>query len=83
MKKNDKSNWKGYDFEQLQYRRILTEARIESQKTRLSEATQTIKDENPLFSLRNARTLFTAISFIDYGVLAVRLYRRIKPLFSK
>ncbi|MDE5643308.1 MAG: hypothetical protein K2F74_01520 [Muribaculaceae bacterium] len=84
MSKNDKTNsWKGYDFDQLTCRRILTSARIEAQKTRLTETARTVKKENPILSMRNARTLFTALSFVDYGVLAIRLYRRIKPLFSK
>ncbi|MDE6098291.1 MAG: hypothetical protein K2G24_05330 [Muribaculaceae bacterium] len=84
MKENrNKQSWQGYDFNELVCRRVLTDARIEAQKTRLAETAQTVKKENPLVSMRNLRSLATAVSFIDYGILAVRLYRRIKPLFSK
>lgn len=78
----DNSTWRGYDFDQLIYQRALSQARIEAQKTRLTETARTVKKDNPLLSMRNARRLFNTFSFIDYAVLAVKLYRRIKPIFS-
>ena len=33
--------------------------------------------------MRNARMLFGTLSFIDYAVLAIKIYRRIKPIFSE
>lgn len=85
MKSNSdtqKKHWKGYDFEQLQYRRIITEARIAAERQRIGETAQMVKQQNPLLSVRNARTLFSAISYIDYAVMAVKIFRKVKPLFS-
>lgn len=79
--KND--NWRGYDFDQLVYQRVRTQARIEAQKTRLADTARSIKNENKLISMRNARMLFGTLSFIDYTVLAIKIYRRIKPIFSE
>lgn len=80
VKKND---WRGYDFDQLVYHRLLTQARLEVEKARLTETVASLKQGTPFMSKGFTRRLFSAFTFVDYAVIAMKLFRKIKPLFSK
>lgn len=78
-----KTDWKGYTFEELQYRKVVLEAAIESQKTRLFESTEKLKSDTPLNFIGDTKGVMRFINFASYGVMAVKLFRTLRPLFKK
>lgn len=75
--------WQGYTLEQIAYERAVALARIEIQKNRMDTGTQRMRAGN--FSLGSAMfsKILSALSYVDYAVIAIQLYRRIAPLFRK
>lgn len=78
-----KTDWKGYTFEELQYRKVVLEAAIESQRVRLLETSEKLKSDTPINFLSNTGAIMRFINFASYGVMAVKLFRTIRPLFKK
>lgn len=84
MNSSDKNNdWRGYDFDQLRYQRLLTKARLEVEKTRIAETAVAFKEGTPFMSKGLTQRILSAFTFVDYAVIATKIFRKIKPLFSK
>lgn len=75
--------WDGYTLEELSYARTLALARIEVEK----EVATVNYDRARKGNLGLSASLFTRITnvltYTDYVVMAIQLYRSISPLFKK
>ena len=80
---NDKNVWPGFTFEELQYQKILTMARIAAQQQRLADSMDNLKQSHPLTPAQGLRKIFNALSVVDYMVMGLKIVRRLRPLFAK
>ena len=74
--------WKGYDMDELRYRRAFVIARMEIEKERMSVAARNLYGG----TMRQTQTgimskVLGSLNYIDYGVLAYRLGKRVFSLF--
>lgn len=84
MESNDKSReWQGYTYEQLVYERALALARIEMEKERASAESERVRRGNFMLSRSLFSRLVSALSYADFLVIGVRMWRKLAPLFSK
>ncbi|MCC8114229.1 MAG: hypothetical protein LIP03_09615 [Bacteroidales bacterium] len=76
------SQWRGYNFDDLRFNRVLSLTRIELEKHKIANDYQALMGNNgrayPLFS-----RLSSAISYADYILIAFKLTRRVLRMFSK
>lgn len=83
MTNANKTKWSGFTLNQLRRERAVTLALIEVEKERANIDYDRARHGN--FGLPGS--IFTrvlgALNYADYLVLAVQLYRRISPIFSK
>lgn len=80
---NTTSSWRGYTLEELRYQRMLALTRVEIEKAKLLDATETTRESLPIIGSSSAGTLFKSISKLEYLFIAIRLFRKIAPLFRK
>ncbi len=74
--------WKGYDMEELRYRRAYVMARMEIEKERMSSSARSLYSSTAgQASSGIMGKLLGSLSYIDYGVLAFRLGKRVFSLF--
>lgn len=79
-----KSAWRGYSLEELQYERVITLARIEIEKSKLADAAECTRSELPIIgSSSSLSTALRSISKLEYLLIAIKLFRKIAPLFKK
>lgn len=88
--KSTDTSWRGYTLEELRYKRAETMARTEIEKYRLSLATERVKESTPLLGGSGGGGMLgllsrsgSWISYLEYGLMAYRLFKRITPLFRK
>lgn len=80
---NQDNTWQGFTFEELQYQKVLTAARISAQQQRLNDSIEMLRQEHPLSPAQSLRKIFNALSVVDYMVMGMKIVRRLRPLFSK
>ena len=79
-----KTAWKGYTLEELQYARMIALTRIEIEKSKLADAAETTRSAIPFVgSASSMSTIFKSVSKLEYLVIAFKLFRKIAPLFKK
>ena len=79
-----KTAWQGYTLEELQYARMIALTRIEIEKSKLIDATESTRSTLPFIgSASSMGTLFKSISKLEYFIIAFKLFRKITPLFRK
>lgn len=73
--------WKGMTLEEMQMRRALVQARMEIQKFKLTAQLDACKQKTPLFGGNSSlfSRLASAVSFAEYGFLALKLFRTVLP----
>lgn len=75
-------DWKGYDIEELRYRRAFVMARMEIEKERMTASARSLYGNTAGQSSSGIMgKLLGSLSYIDYGVLAFRLGKRVFSLF--
>lgn len=78
------SGWKGLTLDELQYAKVITLTRIEIEKARMIDAAEATRASLPFVGQpQTASTIFNAIGRIEYLIIAIRLFRKIAPLFRK
>ncbi len=81
----DVKEWKGYTIEDLRYERALNNARREIVSEQIKTLCKEVADGAPITS--GNRTIFSKItaslSYIDYGIMAVTAFSRIRKMFSR
>lgn len=82
-KKEKDTGWQGYTYDQLIYERALALTRIEIEKERTAADSERVRRGNFLLSRSLFSRLVSALSYADFIVLGVRLWRKMSPLFSK
>lgn len=75
--------WKGYSLEELRFQRMLALTRIEVERSKLLDAAEDTRRNLPVVGSATASTLFSSISKVEYIILAIRLFRKLAPLFRK
>lgn len=84
MKKSDSNNeWGGYTMDELAYRKVLTMARIEMTKERMTGDFDRVKKGNVLLSGSWFSRLMKVVDFTDVAVIGFTLWRKISPIFSR
>ncbi|MCM1110896.1 MAG: hypothetical protein NC336_06810 [Clostridium sp.] len=74
-------NWQGYTLDELRYQRALTAARLEIQKERLMNQTQTLRGTFGALQPKGVvGKMLRSLDVIDYGILAFRTVSRITSL---
>lgn len=84
----ENTNWKGYSFEELRYKRALTTIKCELEKDQLKAAIASLKQGGlPLIAGGNKGGLMSkilgALDVADYSLIAFKLVHRIYKLFRR
>lgn len=77
------AGWGGYTMEQLRYERAMTEVRIELEKERLAHGGRGGRRLGATAGHPTWQRLAAMLSYADYVVLGVKLWRRLAPLFGR
>ena len=77
------STWSGYSLEELRYERVIALARIQIEKAKLIDMDQSTRESLPIVGNNTASSLFKSISRFEYLILAITLFRKIRPLFKR
>lgn len=73
--------WRGYSLRELRYVRAGNAARTEADKQMLTKRFDTFRRGNPVTrSWQSARSLFSAIGYVNSAVLAFSLLRRLRNI---
>lgn len=76
--------WKGYTIEEMRYAKVIALTRTEIEKAKLLDAVESARESLPFVgSSESTSSVFKSMSFIQYAVIAYKLFRRIAPLFRK
>lgn len=81
--KNSKPQWKGYNMDELAYRKVLTFARIEMTKERISMDVDHIKKGNIFLSGSWFSKIMKMVDYTDIFMIGFTLWRKIGPFFSR
>lgn len=78
--------WRGYNLDELRYRRALTEVAIEIERDRISQSISNavpnaLKGRSSGTSMMSR--VFGALNYVDYAVLGWKLIKMIKGLRRK
>lgn len=76
------AEWGGYTLEQLRYERAMTGVRIALEKERLAGGGRGAR-RGATAGESTWRRLAAMLSYVDYVVLVVKLWRRLAPLFGR
>ncbi len=77
------TEWRGYSLDELRYERVIALTRIQIEKAKFLDAAETTKEAMPLIGHSSAMGLFKSISRLEYLFLAIKLYRKLSPMFKK
>lgn len=75
--------WRGYTLDELRYERVIALARTEIEKAKFLDMAEATRESLPIVGNASASGLFRSINRIEYLVPAVKLYRKLAPLFRK
>lgn len=75
--------WKGYTIDDIAYHRAVTLIRIDVEKDRISREYSRFSQGNILLSKSLFTRIVSVMSYADFLVLGVKLWRRAAPLFKK
>ncbi len=81
--KRPDSRWNGYTLEDMAYLRATTLIRIEVEKERVSHEYSRLSSGNLLLSKSLFSRIMSMMSYADFIVLGIKLWRRVAPLVSK
>lgn len=77
------STWRGFDLDELRYRRILMRARIEAGNQELAGIGESARDALPSLGSNALKSIIRSLNLVDYAFLALKLYRRASTVFGK
>lgn len=73
------SDFKGYDIDELRYRRAFALARYEMAKMRMGEEVESVKDGVSGFGPKGIMgKILRNLSFIDYALIGYRIYSKMR-----
>ena len=78
-----KAKWQGYSYDELMYQRVLTMARIEMTKERLSSNIDRLKHGGGIISGGWIKRIFKILDYSDIFVIGMSIWRKLSPLFSR
>lgn len=81
---NPDPNWAGLTLREIEMRRVMVQARMEIEKYKMANMADVFKNNHPVLSGSNFfGRIMRAFSFAEYAFLAVKLFKMVRPLFSK
>lgn len=83
LKHTGKAEWTGYTFDQLIYERAVTLARSEMERQHLEVEMDRARQGNFLLSRSTFSKVLGLVSFTDFIVIGVKIWRALSPIFSK
>lgn len=76
--------WEGYTLADLRFARMLAFTRIEIQRAKLIDAAESTVETLPFVGQPQATaTLLRSFTWAEYLFFAVKLYKKVAPLFKK
>lgn len=78
-----KKDWCGYTMEEVAYRRAIALIRIDVEKERISHEYSRFSQGNVLLSKSLFTRFVSVLSYADFLVLGVKLWRTVAPIFRK
>ena len=75
--------WSGYDYDQIMYERAVLLARMEVEKERLAFEGERLRKGNVTMSRSLFSRVLGIVSYADFFVLGVKIWRTVSPLFRK
>jgi len=76
-------DWSGYDLDRIVYEKAVLLARIEAEKDRLVSEGDRMRAGNVSMSRSFFSRMLGFVSYTDFFVLGVRIWRIMAPLFKK
>ncbi|MCM1348669.1 MAG: hypothetical protein NC338_04590 [Firmicutes bacterium] len=81
---SDPTSWKGYDIDQLRYRRAYLLARCEIERMKLTSKASSLKQGIPTFKTSGiASRLLKGLSYMDYAYLAYKVVSKVMKISGK
>lgn len=74
--------WGGYTYEELKFQLLLMRTRIELNKTMMMEHSQQMVQKKARSASMLSRML-GALDYVDYGIMAYKMVRRLYKLFRR
>lgn len=82
MKSEDKKNWSGYTYDELKFRQIVVDTKVEIAKAELvGQFKQATSPKNAATALLTK--VVGAFNYVDYALLAFRLGKKLITAFKK
>lgn len=82
MKSEDNKNWRGYSYDELKFRQIVVDTKVEIAKAELvGQFKQATTPKNAATAL--ITKVAGAFNYVDYALLAFRLSKKIFAAFKK
>ncbi len=76
--------WNGYTLDELRYQKALSAARLELQKERMMAQVQKMRETVSLVpSSGIIGRMFSSLNYVDYGLIAFRIIKRVTGLVRK
>lgn len=79
----DATPWRGYTLDEIRYQRVLALASIEIEKQAMAASASNAKEQLPFVGENRGRGLMKILTYIEYGVIAVKLWKRFRSIFKK
>lgn len=80
---SEKDNaWKGYTFDELKFRRVLSLTKIELEKNAMMQKLHLVHKSNAAPTTMVGKVL-GSFDYLDYGVMAFKFVKRIVRWFKK
>lgn len=80
----DPAEWKGYDIDQLRYRRAYLLARCEIEKIKLTTQAASFKEGIPTFKSSGiASRMLKGLNYMDYAYLAYKIVSKVMRLTGR
>ncbi len=79
----DATPWRGYTLDEIRYQRVLALASIEIEKQAMAVSASNAKEQLPFVGENRGSGLMKILTYIEYGVIAVKLWKRFRSIFKK
>lgn len=83
VKISKEPEWPGYDFDRIVYERAVLLARMEVEKERLAFEGDRLRRGNVTMSRSFFTRMLGIVSYADFFVLGVKIWRTISPIFRR
>lgn len=77
-------DWKGYTIDELRYQQAYTQARLEIERERMTASAQSLYSGSIAGKAGGIMgKVLGSLNYVDYAVLAFRLFRKVYTIFHR